>query len=627
MKKIMTLILLLLVFPVVVNALSVSTESELIDALKNTGGEIKVTGNITLTAHLFVKKDSVLDLNGNTINTEAFIVVNQKNLEIKDSGSNGAITTNNGFAIQNGGSSLKTAVLTLNSGTINATVENAYGVNNYGTFIMNDGLVTAEAFSVYLNGPMTLNGGTVLGRNGIGIHLMDDSSLVMNDGTVQTNSGDTAINLHGNCEATINGGTVLATQAERLGNAVTAFKNTNLTITGGTFISNGNTISGNGSNSGNSEGTNAIFTISGGTFTSSGGAAVYAPQPEGVTTITGGTFTGRNGVEIRAGVLNIENGTFNSIENEYIVTPNTNGVTTFGSAVSVAQHVYGLPVEVNICGGTFNGAIPLVQVNALSLPEETVAKVTMNVNNTCSKLTMNSSDVTRTVYAENLTGFITGGLYTHTVDNYKADGYVEIDTDDMKEVVLPHAINVVVTGNGTASASKETSPKNQEIDLTITPESEEYRYEVEAKDSHGNEITVSNNKFVMPDDDVTVTVNFIKKKEITVTFKVVNGLWHDGSKGDIVITLKEDDDGNIVLPEEDIPTEMIANSGYDEGFWNTVLNGEITLDDDTTFVYEFKEVVMNPETVDKVIFYIMAFLLSSLGLVETILYKRNVYRN
>ena len=624
-KTIITILLLILFIPIVVNAetINISSIEEFVDAVTNTGGELKLESNISLTGNTFIRKDTVLDLNGHTLEVGNYTLVNYSKTELKDTGNGGKVTGTKGFIIQNGASTPKGATFTITSGTIEGIGEDSYGFRTFETAIMNGGTIKAYSFTTYLQGPFTLNNGTIYGSNGIAVQVMDNALFTMNNGTVKTDSKITAINLHGNCEAVINDGEILATEKENA-NGIAAFKNTTLTINGGTITAKGNAITGNGSISGDSEGTNAKFTITNGNITSINGAAVYAPQPEGVTTITGGTFTGRNGLEIRAGKLVIEDGLFTSTDSEYTVIPNTNGVTTMGSAVSVAQHTTHLPVDVTICGGTFNGPIPFVQVNALSLAPEVVALIKLDINNTCNKLTMNSTDPEYTVYSENITDFVTGGLFTRSVNVVIPDGYVEIDTDGMKEVVKPHNITIITTGEGTASASKSVSPKNQEIELTINT-ADDYRYDLEVKDSHGNVINVTDKKFIMPDDDVTVTVNFVKRREVVVTFQIHNGHWINGTVQDITVTIVENDEGKLILDESQIPVDMKADEGFTSGSWNQLLNGEIEVDGDTTFVYEFaKDEIgeINPETVDRINIYNLMFVISTIGLISTIVYKR-----
>lgn len=61
---------------------------------------------------------------------------------------------------------------------------------------------------------------------------------------------------------------------------------------------------------------------------------------------------------------------------------------------------------------------------------------------------------------------------------------------------------------GTISASAESAAKDAEITLTATP-SENYSFTAwVVKDASDNDVTVSENKFTMPESNVTVTATF-----------------------------------------------------------------------------------------------------------------------
>lgn len=145
------------------------------------------------------------------------------------------------------------------------------------------------------------------------------------------------------------------------------------------MVSTSPAITGNGSTSGSSEGTNAKITINGGEIKANRGPAIYAPQPNGDTTINGGVLTGESGIEIRAGKLTITGGTLNATAEEYKVISNTSGTTTTGAAVAIAQHTTVLPIDVNITGGRFNGVVPFSLQNPEDNPEEATQKVKVSI--------------------------------------------------------------------------------------------------------------------------------------------------------------------------------------------------------------------------------------------------------
>lgn len=355
----------------------VATDTEL-RAVFDSGGEATMVNDITLSANTAVNQDSILDLNGHTLTLSGSTLVTYANLTVKDSSSaqTGKIYGTSSFVIQIGSNSADGS-LVLESGTISGKT---YGVRNFGTLTINGGTITAPRFTVYNQGETILNNGAVLATSGISFQNYTNANLEMNGGTIKTDADYQALNLYGNCTATINDGQILAPKEGTTysGNGITLFKDTVLTVNGGTISSYGNAILGNGSESGSSEGTNAKITVNGGTITSEVGAGLYIPQISGQTTITGGNISGRTGIEIRAGELLVTGGSITG-EGPYETTPNTNGLTTKGTAISVAQHTTLQPINVTISGGDLTGYMPLSFTNPLDNDEEDLQKISINI--------------------------------------------------------------------------------------------------------------------------------------------------------------------------------------------------------------------------------------------------------
>ena len=78
-------------------------------------------------------------------------------------------------------------------------------------------------------------------------------------------------------------------------------------------------------------------------------------------------------------------------------------------------------------------------------------------------------------------------------------------------------INILETENGTVEANYTQADKNTEIKLTVTPDEGCDVISTTVTDEEGNDIPLSDGKFVMPASDVTVNV-VIKKRVFTVTF-------------------------------------------------------------------------------------------------------------
>ena len=375
-----------LIFPlqkIHAEAADVSTAEELLSHIA-TGGEIKLVNDITVYDNAFVTADTTLDLNGYTLNmSDKILFTYESSFTVEDNSfaKTGKITSTNNFTLVVGDTD-RTGNLNLNSGTIDC--QGSYCIYNYDSLVMNGGIVMSETFTIYNTKNFTMNGGFVTSADLTVANYAEGASFVMNGGTVETTSLDyVAVSLaRPNTTFIMNDGLITAMGHDEMGydggSAVAAFKYSEVIINGGILNSFANTITGNGSFSGSSEGTNAKFTINGGTITSENGAGIYAPQVRGVTTINGGTITGVTGVEVRAGTLNISGGTIIAT-GDYEVSPGTNGLSTRGAAVSVAQHATAQPIIVNITGGEFSAEYPISNANPMDQSQATLDQIDINV--------------------------------------------------------------------------------------------------------------------------------------------------------------------------------------------------------------------------------------------------------
>ena len=71
----------------------------------------------------------------------------------------------------------------------------------------------------------------------------------------------------------------------------------------------------------------------------------------------------------------------------------------------------------------------------------------------------------------------------------------------------------------------------------------------------------------------------------TVTFRVVNGTWADGTTADIVETVELTDGTGTVT----VPTGMIASEGYEGGAWDVIPTGTVSGTEPVTYTYSFTE--------------------------------------
>lgn len=395
----------------------VTSTEELSTALTNKDSVILVGGSFDLTADLFPDYDFTLYLNNNTISSNGLSFVPYGKMTI-NAGENGSIRETGGewapFYVHGG--------LVLNSGTIETAGTAVY--------VTDDG---AE---------FTMNGGTITGGNS------SSSTVVVTDGAKMTMDG-----------GTINGDTW----------GVSAFKNTEFTMNGGDIIVNSDSgigIAGNGSASGANEGTNARLILNGGTVTSND-LGIYAPQINGET-ILGADLTinaGKCGVEIRAGELTVDGATINVDEGaEYAFNPNGSGSTASGVAIAVAQHTTKQAITATVNDGVFTAPVAFAEGNPQVNPDEDIKKVELSITGG----TFNATNGEPVVASEDVTGFVTGGIFNKDLDaKYVADGYVSA-SDDVEGVY------VVVDPNN-------MDDPNNEVDTRLNYETNEEEHYIAPK--------------------------------------------------------------------------------------------------------------------------------------------------
>ena len=516
------------------------------DALVNTwfknGGDIILEADISLSANTFVYKDVTLDLNGHTLSIGNKTLVPYKaTLTVKDTFENadGKITSSANPVIQIGTKS-QPGSLVLESGIIESTATSGftihnlnygsfvmnggliigplYAVRNYNTFVLNDGEVRGDSFVVYNQKDFEMKGGTInVTGGGPGVYVGDDTNetnFVMNGGLI-TVAGDASsksnvgVNLGKPfSHFTMNGGRIesLFENAKYGGTAVTGFEDSTVVINDGEIIGYSGALMGNGSfhDWGNS-GERANFTINGGTLTATNGIGVYSPQPYGATTITGGTITGyQTGVEVRAGDLTISGGVIKSEYGSYEAINNTNGSTTYGAAVSVAQHTTKQPINVLVSGGSFEAPAPISFTNPLEYSQEILDTV---------HITITGGDFNSTVTQAIFNGIvdnvepITGGTYSNSVAGFVATGYGEYKKDNKFHVGPTHTI-VVSEGSADYIVTLPNAAVFGETVEFDIPDREDYIKTVSVKDATNAAVAVDGDHFTMPDDDVTLSVSW-----------------------------------------------------------------------------------------------------------------------
>ena len=146
------------------------------------------------------------------------------------------------------------------------------------------------------------------------------------------------------------------------------------------------------------------------------------------TTVNGGSVVGsQTGIEIRAGVLNINGVTVTGNGTPTTITPNGNGSTAEGAGIAIMQHTTKLPITVNVSDGTIFGYTGLLESNPQSNPAADIEKVTVNV--TGGKFAAINGGV-NSVSSEDNRVSITGGYFTSDPTTYVPSETHYVDGSD-----------------------------------------------------------------------------------------------------------------------------------------------------------------------------------------------------
>ena len=348
------------------------------------------------------------------------------------------------------------------------------------------------------SGTKTVTGGVITGgyaKNGGGVYVAKGGKLTMTGGNIV------------GCSATEVGGGVYL---DGLGGAV---DQTIFTMTGGSITE----CNADGSGTGSAGIGGGVHVRNGGSFTMSGGmikdcksrgsrakgGGVYIGT--GQFTMNGGSIAGcqANGTPGNSefarggGVYNCD-GTFTmnggTIESDCMADDSGGGVyngdTLYANGGEIAGDVVnGIPEQktgtITGSGGTtFSG------------------KVTNNKDDDGGKSLIECGIFTGEVI--NNGGEITGGTFTGTFTNHEGT----VSGGDFSQATLSGTIYTVTVendGNGSASASSATATMGEEVTLTATPNS---GYHFKKWEVVSGGVTINDNKFIMPAENVTVKAIF-----------------------------------------------------------------------------------------------------------------------
>ena len=218
-----------------------------------------------------------------------------------------------------------------------------------------------------------------------------------------------------------------------------------LTFNGAIAGENGVTINGNITKTTNKISVNGTIDVA--------GHALYLAG-NGTTNISNGACVkGDAGIEIRAGVLNINGGTVESTGTYSVPSANGNGTTASGAALIVAEHTTNQGITVNVNSGNIKAASAGKAI-AVSDPQNTNGNdVKLNVagGNVVGGIQVEESIETAKPVA------VTGGTFSTDVKEYLAEGKILQKNGDTYTAVTNSGIT-----SGTYTA-KPTVPDGYKV--------------------------------------------------------------------------------------------------------------------------------------------------------------------
>ena len=237
----------------------------------------------------------------------------------------------------------------------------------------------------------------------------------------------------------------------------------------------------------------------------------------GTITVTGGTqYTISATASPSAGGTVSGAGTYyEGTECTLSATPNEHYVFTnwkLGNSVVSSNPTYTFTVTANASYTATFTAIPQYTISATANPAAggTVSGAGSYYEGESCTLTATANEHYEfTNWKKGNTVVSTNPTYTFTVTS--AGSYTANFT-----ALTAHTVTCATVENGTISASPTTAYKNEVITLTATPASGYYFSSWNVRDANNNSITVTDNEFIMPDSNVTVSATFVPGYSVTL---------------------------------------------------------------------------------------------------------------
>lgn len=238
---------------------------------------------------------------------------------------------------------------------------------------------------------------------------------------------------------------------------------------------------------------NPTLTIKSGTF--DGGCNTVKNDENAILIIDGGIF--KNTVQVT--VQNWNDATING--GEFNVPTGNDKTTIFNGLYGK----YGRGI-LKVTGGTFNAEY-FVEGTALDTSKMVVTGGTMNV--TKGFLNPRTDTLSQSGKIENIV--VSGVTSTMKISkDIIADGYVLTKVNDTYKVLKESKVTIGKVTAGEVKVDKTTALEGEKVTLTLTPNNGYKLSSIKVVDTYNKEVSVTGNTFVMPNSDVTITVEFAK---------------------------------------------------------------------------------------------------------------------
>ncbi len=248
-------------------------------------------------------------------------------------------------------------------------------------------------------------------------------------------------------------------------------------------------------------GANLISTESGGIY--SAGIATW--------NIDGATINAKDfGIGIKSGTLNIKNTNIKVTGPAAVGTYNGSGINPTGAALQIeSNNGYAGNITVDIENSKFESVNGKAFYHYFAAPTGS----TQTVKNSLLKLTIDGVNFKGGIdFVEKDNVTIKSGTFTSSVSDYLTNGYTESVSDGVYTVK-----NVTVTGEGLLINGKEgVTYVKPGSTVTLSAKALYELTSVVVKDYEGNDITVTNGKFTMPEKAVTITAKTVKLYNLSV---------------------------------------------------------------------------------------------------------------